>query len=237
MDLGLNEKVAVVFAASRGLGRATALALLAEGVRVLVVARPSPALDELAALDPQRCRVLGADVLDTDVPQQAVNNALAHFGRLDIAIVNAPGPKPTLPMDVTDADFDTAFNTTFYPVVRQVKAASAAMERHGWGRILIISSTSVKAPKPFLCLSAAARSASWAWAKSAAPELFEKGITINTLLAGPHNTERAAALGIKDKVLGEPGDFGAFAASLCGESTRFITGTGFTLDGGELTGI
>ena len=237
MDLGLKDKVALVTAASRGLGRATALALLAEGAKVLVVARPSASLNELATLDPQRCQTLAADVLDPSVPQQAVDTAIARFGRLDIAIVNAPGPKATLPMDAGDADFDTAFQTTFYPVVRLVKAAATAMDGNGWGRIIIISSTSVKAPKPFLCLSAAARSASWAWAKSAAPELFKKGITINTVLAGPHKTERAAALGIKDKVIGEPEDFGKFVASMCAESTRFITGTGFTLDGGELAGI
>lgn len=237
MDLGLKEKVALVTAASRGLGRATALALLNEGAKVLIVARPSQALDELALLSPQRCKILAADVLDPNVPQQAVETAVALFGKLDIVIANAPGPKATLPMEAEDTDFETAFQTTFYPVVRLVKAAATAMEGNGWGRIVIISSTSVKAPKPFLCLSAAARSASWAWAKSAAPELYKKGITINTVLAGPHKTERAAALGIKDRVIGQPEDFGNFVASICGESTRFITGTGFTLDGGELTGI
>ncbi|WP_167784845.1 SDR family NAD(P)-dependent oxidoreductase [Ramlibacter rhizophilus] len=233
MDLGLKDRVAVVAGASRGLGRATAQALLAEGAKVVAVARASEALASLAAQHPDRCVAFEGDLLDPSLPGQAVQEALRRFGRLDIAVVNTPGPKPLLPLEAGEPDFAAAFDSTFYPAWRQVRAAAEAMKAARWGRIVIVSSTSVKAPKPFLCLSAAARSALWAWAKSAAPELYAQGITINALFAGPHDTDRARQLGVKDKVIGRPDDFGRFVASLCGDATRFITGAGYMLDGGE----
>ncbi len=95
----------------------------------------------------------------------------------------------------------------------------------------------MKAPKPFLCLSAAARSALRAWAKSAAPLLCEHGVTINAMFAGPHDTARARELGVRDRVMGRADDFGRRVASLCGESSRFVTDSGQLVDGGELTGL
>lgn len=237
MDLGLKDKVALITGASRGLGRATADALAAEGARMIVVARSSAELDEIEAAYPGRCKAVAGDLKDPDLPQKAVDAALARFGRLDVAIVNTPGPRALLPMEVGDADFAAAFESTFYPAVRLVRASCLAMRQGNGGRIVIVSSTSVKAPKPFLCLSAAARSALWAWAKSAAPELYESGVTINAVFAGPHATGRALELGVKDRVIGRPEDFGRFVTSLCGEATRYVTGTGFLVDGGELTGI
>lgn len=237
MDLGLDGRVALVTGASRGLGRATAEALLAEGVRVLAVARASDDLDRLAAEHPGRCLVVAGDLVDSAVPQRAVDHALRHFGRLDIAVVNTPGPRPVLPLEATEADFEAAFASTFHPAVRLVNAARLPMSERGWGRIVIVSSTSVKAPKPFLCLSAAARSALWAWAKSAAPALSERGVTINAVFAGPHDTARARRLGVKDRVVGRPKDFGRFVTALCGDASRFATGAGWLLDGGELTGV
>ena len=235
MDLGLTDRVALVTGASRGLGRATAEALAAEGACVVAVARASAALDTLAATLGDRCVALAGDLLDPALPQRAVDTALARFGRLDVAIVNTPGPPTVQPLDASEADFAAAFASTFYPALRLVRSAATPMRERGWGRIVIVSSTSVKAPKPFLCLSAAARSALWAWAKSAAPNLFESGITINAVFAGPHDTDRARALGVKaDRVIGRPEDFGRFVASLCGDATGFVTGTGYLVDGGEL---
>jgi 3-oxoacyl-[acyl-carrier protein] reductase len=237
VDLGLSGKVAIVTGASRGLGRATAEALLAEGAHVVAVARASAALHELESLHPAGCRVVAGDLLDPALPQRVVDAALAAFGRLDVAIVNTPGPRPLLPLEASEADFASAFESTFYPAVRLINAARVPMSESGWGRIVIVSSTSVKAPKPFLCLSAAARSALWAWAKSAAPVLYERRVTINAVFAGPHDTGRARELGVKDRVIGRPHDFGRFVTSLCGEATGFSTGAGYLVDGGELTGI
>lgn len=236
MDIGLSDKVALVTGASRGLGRACVDALLAEGARVVAVARPSVALDALAANE--RCAVVAGDLLDPALPQRAVDAAHERFGRLDIAVVNTPGPPAVQPLEASDADFAGAFESTFYPALRLVRAAAASMGQRGWGRIVVVSSTSVKAPKPFLCLSAAARSALWAWAKSAAPALAEKGVTITALFAGPHDTDRTRELGVKKtRPMGRPDDFGRVVAMLCADSTRFVTGSGLVLDGGELSAL
>ena len=237
MDLGLSGRVALVTGASRGLGRATAEALLAEGALVVAVARASADLAELAAVHAGRCVAVEGDLLDPAVPQRAVDAALSRFGRLNVAVVNTPGPRPVLPLDASEADFAAAFASTFYPAVRLINAVRVPMCERRWGRIVVVSSTSVKAPKPFLCLSAAVRSALWAWAKSAAPALAEQGVTINAVFAGPHDTARARELGVKDRAVGRTEDFGRFVTSLCGDATRFVTGSGWLVDGGELTGL
>ena len=234
MDLGLNGKVAIVTGASRGLGRATAEALVAEGAFVVAVARPSA---ELASMQADRCVAVEGDLLDPEAPRRAVDVALSRFGRLDVAVVNTPGPRPVLPLEASEADFAAAFESTFYPALRVINAVRVPMCAREWGRIVVVSSTSVKAPKPFLCLSAAARSALWAWAKSAAPALNERGVTINAVFAGPHDTARARQLGVQGRVLGRPDDFGRFVTSLCGEATRFVTGSGWLVDGGEMTAL
>lgn len=237
MELGLEGRVALVTAASRGLGRAAAEALANEGARLVVVARGAADLTTLEAAFPGRCVALVGDLEDPAMPARAVEAAIKTFGRLDIVVVNTAGPPPMQPLEASDEDFAQAFNAVFYPGVRLIRAASQQLCERGWGRIVIVSSTSVKGPKPFLSLSAATRSALWAWAKSAAPKLFEHGVTINALFAGPHATERVRQLGAKPKVTGRPEDFGAIVAALCGDATGFVTGTGYTIDGGEFMGV
>jgi 3-oxoacyl-[acyl-carrier protein] reductase len=237
MNLGLDRKVALVTAASRGLGRATADALAAEGARLVALARNDADLAVLKAAYPALCTVMSGDLLDPLVPEHAVDRAIEAFGRLDIIVVNTPGPPPIQPLDASDEDFARAFESTFYPAVRLIRAAARHMCENKWGRIVIVSSTSVKGPKSFLSLSAAARSALWAWAKSAAPELFEHGVTLNAVFAGPHATDRVRELGASPKAMGRPEDFGAIVAALCGDATRFITGTGYVIDGGEFRGL
>jgi 3-oxoacyl-[acyl-carrier protein] reductase len=237
MNLGLNGKVALVTAASRGLGRATADALAAEGARLVVVARSAEGLRALEAAYPARCTAILGDLLDPLVPARAVESAMEAYGRLDIVVVNTPGPPPIQPLDASDDDFLQAFQSTLFPAVRLIRAATQHLGKNEGGRIVIVSSTSVKGPKPFLALSAAARSALWAWAKSAVPELFERGITLNAVFAGPHATDRVRELGAKPKAMGRPEDFGAIVAALCGDATRFVTGTGYVIDGGEFKGL
>jgi 3-oxoacyl-[acyl-carrier protein] reductase len=237
MNLGLDQKVALVTAASRGLGRATAEALAAEGARIVVLARSASDLAVLEAAHPSRCVVVSGDLLDPMTAERAVDRAIEAFGRLDIVVVNTPGPPPIKPLEATDEDLARAFDSTFYPAVRLIRAASKHLCERKSGRIVIVSSTSVKGPKDFLSLSAAARSALWAWAKSAAPTLFEHGVTINAVFAGPHATDRVRELGASPKAMGRPEDFGAIVASLCGEATKFVTGSGYLIDGGEFKGL
>lgn len=237
MDLGLRDRVAVVAGASRGLGRATAEALIGEGAKVVALSRSAEDLSRLEESYPGQVVGVSADLLDPATPERAVKVALEKFGRLDILIVNTPGPPRAEPLAVSDDDFQQAFATAFYPAVRLIRAGLGPLRENRWGRIIIISSTSVKAPKSFLTLSATARSALWAWAKSAAPELNQDGITINAVFAGPHRTARMAELGRSEQNGGNPEDFGALVATLCGTSTAFVTGSGYVLDGGEMRGL
>lgn len=237
MNLAIENKVAIVTAASRGLGRAAAEALVAEGAKVVVVARTIADLKSMEAAHSGRCVAMEGDLLDPATPERIIRTAIESFGGLDILVVNTPGPPPIKPLDASDDDFARAFETVFYPAVRLIRAASKPLCDGGWGRIVIVSSTSVKAPKDFLSLSAASRSALWAWAKGAAPALFERGVTINAVLAGPHATDRLRELGAQPKAAGRPEDFGAIVAMLCSDATRFVTGTGHLVDGGEFRGL
>ena len=236
MDLSLSGKVAVVTAASQGLGRAAAQALARDGAQVVVAARGAEALEALAEAHPGRIAAEPGDVTDPDFPAQLVERAVARFGRLDILVANTPGPPTLRPFEATDADLTDAFESVCLPVVRLIRAAREPLKRDG-GRILVVSSTAARAPKPFLSLSAAARAALWAWCKAAAPELFEEGVTINALFAGPHATARLSQVPSAPRAAGRPEDFGAQVAMLCSPAWRFVTGTGVVMDGGEMRSL
>ncbi len=237
MDLGLSSKVALVTAASRGLGRAAAEALAQEGVQVVAAARGRDALQELEAAHGGAIVTEVGDVTDPAFPGHLVERVLRRFGRLDILVANTPGPPTLLPFEASEKDHASAFDQVFYPVLRLVHASHQALRQSGDGRILIVSSTSARAPKPFLSLSASTRSALWAWCKSAAPDLFEDGVTINALFAGPHATERLAQIPSSPKAVGRPEDFGRQVAMMCSGPWRFTTGTGVVMDGGEMRSL
>src|SRR4051812_4578651 len=121
MDHGLKDKVAVVTAASRGLGRASVEALAAEGAKVVAVARGEAELATLAAAWPGRCIAMVGDLQDPSVPQRAIDLALESFGRLDIVVVNTAGPPTVQPLQAKESDFAAAFDTVFYPAFRLVQ--------------------------------------------------------------------------------------------------------------------
>ena len=236
MDLGLDGKVAVVAAGSRGLGYATAQALAAEGVRLVVSARGSDALESAAdALRSSGTEVatLVADIGAPDVPERLIRAAVDQFGGLDIVVANAGGPPPARSLEVTEGQLDAALNLNLRASIRLVQAAVPVLRARSWGRICCITSYSVVQPVPTLALSNTARVGLWAWAKTAAQDLAsdESGITLNLACPGSHATDRMTELG-GSGVMGDPADFGKVVAFLCSQPSGYINGAAIVVDGG-----
>lgn len=236
MNLGIEGRVALVTAGSKGLGRATAEALVDEGVHVVVAARGAEALEEAG----EALRARGGDVetvigdmTDPAIPAALVEATVARFGRLDIVVANAGGPPPGGALDLPDEAIDAAVNANLLSTVRLVRAALPHLSTNGWGRICAITSYSVVQPVPGLALSNTARAGLWAWAKTAAQDLARQhpGVTLNLLCPGPHATARMEQLGGAG-VMGDPADFGRIAAFLCSQSAGFINGAAIVVDGG-----
>jgi 3-oxoacyl-[acyl-carrier protein] reductase len=235
VDLGLSGRVAIVAAASKGLGRGAAEALADEGVSLVINARGQGALDEaLASLSGRGAKVVGyvGDVTAPDVPAALVDRAIAEFGRLDIVVTNSGGPQAKRALDVSDDEVRGAIESNLLTHVRFVRAALPHLERGGWGRICAITSFGVVQPLPNLALSNLARSGLRAWAKTAAQDLAPRNITINLIAPGMHRTDRILALGATSDRLGDPGDFGKVVAFLCSEPASFVNGATIVVDGG-----
>ena len=240
MDLGLTGKVALVTAASKGLGRASALALAAEGARLVICARGEQALreteQELAASTDVLAMV--ADVTDPATPARLVQAAVERFGSLDVLVANAGGPPAGRALEVTDEQLAAALNANLVTSVRLVREAVPHMRRAGWGRIVLITSSAVKQPIPTLALSNAARAGLYGWAKTAAADLFADGVTLNLALPGYHATDRLLAVGAPDGVpLGDPADFGRVVAFLCSAPAAYVSGSAVLVDGARTLGL
>ena len=236
MDLGINGKVALVTAASRGLGLASARALSEEGAKVVISARGKDALDDAVASLPGEVLAVAADVTDHDVPQQLVDATVERFGSLDILVGNAGGPPAMRALDADDAALEAALNANLLTSVRLVRAAVPHMRAAGWGRICLITSYTIKQPSPTLALSNTARTGLWAWAKTAAADLFADGITLNLAGPGPHATDRMKQL-VGDVPLGDPADFGKVVAFLCSQPANWVSGTALQVDGTATIGL
>ena len=237
MDLGIAGRVAVVAASSKGLGRASAEALAAEGCKVVLCARNAE--EVRAAAEPIGGLALALDITEPDAPQRLVDAALSEFGRLDIVVPNAGGPPPGRALDITDEQVVAAVNANLLASVRLVRAALPHLEAQSWGRICMITSYTVKQPAPVLALSNVARTGLWAWTKTAAADLFPKGITVNMAAPGLHATDRVKQLGggTPSGPIGDPADFGKVVAFLCSEQAKFISGVALNVDGAAVTGL
>jgi 3-oxoacyl-[acyl-carrier protein] reductase len=235
MDLGLRDRVAVVTAASKGLGRATAEALSNEGARVVLNARNEAALDDIASGMPDALVVAG-DITDPALPARLVEAAVERWGRLDIVVGNAGGPPTGRALEVDDEQILAAVNANLLASVRLARAAVPHMQARRWGRICFIASASVRQPLPDLALSNVARTGLWAWAKTAAQDLAEDGITVNLVCPGLHATDRLLERGVTGRT-GDPGDFGRVAAFVCSEPARFVNGIALGVDGGAVVGL
>jgi 3-oxoacyl-[acyl-carrier protein] reductase len=238
MDLGLAGKVALVTASSKGLGRATAMALSEEGAKVVMCARDQAALAEAAKAMPTDTLPIQADVTAPETPQRLVDAAVDRFGALHVLVANAGGPPPARALEVTDDTLLAALQANLLTSIRLVQAALPPMRTAGWGRICLITSRAVKEPIPTLALSNTARTGLWAWAKTAAADLFEEGITLNLACPGTHDTERARQAGqLGSGPVGDPADFGKVVCFLCSDPARFVSGAALQVDGATIKGL
>jgi 3-oxoacyl-[acyl-carrier protein] reductase len=240
MDLGIAGRVAIVTASSKGLGRASAAALAAEGVDVVLCARGREALEETAEsirAAGGRALAVTADVTAPDVPAQLVQAALDEFGRLDIVVANAGGPPPMRALDVDTEGVHAAVEANLLTSVRLAQAALPHLRSQQWGRLCFIASVSVRQPLGDLALSNIARTGLWAWAKTAAQDLAGDGITVNLACPGLHATDRVAEVGHTGRRMGDPADFGRVVAFLCSEPAGYVSGIAMGVDGAAVSGL
>jgi len=244
MDLGIAGRRAAVAAASKGLGRASAAALAAEGVHVAICGRDQAAVEATAA-------ELGAvpfvaDVSTADGAAAFVRDARDALGGVDILVPNAGGPPPGGFADVSDpAEYARAFELNALSTIAMCAEAVPGMQAQQWGRVVAITSISVRQPIPTLILSNTARAGVTGFLKTVAREVAADGVTVNSLQPGSHDTDRIRALGAGETLaaatpagrLGRPEDFGALCAFLCSEHARFVTGAAIPVDGGAHAGL
>lgn len=236
MDLGIDGKVALVTAASRGLGRGAARALAAEGARLVISARGEDRLRETAGELSGEVLAIPADVTDPSSPRRLVDAAVERFGGLEILVANAGGPPKARALDVEDDGMSAALNANLLTSIRLVRAAVPHMRAAGWGRVVLVTSSSVKQPIPDLAYSNTARTGLWAWAKTAAQDLIDDGITLNLVCPGLHATDRVKELGYAGR-LGDPEDFGRVVAFLCSRAAGFVSGAALQIDGAGTLGL
>jgi 3-oxoacyl-[acyl-carrier protein] reductase len=236
MDFGLAGKVALVTASSRGLGRASAQALVDEGAAVAINSRDPERLASTAAALGDDVLALPADVTEQDTPRRLVEATVERFGALHVLVANAGGPPKGRALEVDDTTLEAALNANLLTFIRLVREAVPHMRAAGWGRICLIASSSVKQPIPDLATSNTARAGLWGWAKTAAQDLIDEGITLNLACPGLHATDRVKELGFAGR-LGEPADFGRVVAFLCSQHAGFISGAALQVDGASTLGL
>ena len=239
MDLGLQGRRAAVAAASAGLGLASAVALAAEGARVVICGRDRARLDEAAARVGHGCVAVVQDVADAAGGAAFVAAATEVLGGLDIVVANAGGPPPGTFASTPLEAYEPALDLNLLSVVGMAKAAIPAMQQQRWGRFVAITSVSVRQPIPTIILSNTSRAGVTGFLKTVAREVAPDGVTVNTVQPGLHATDRALQLGdpsamaagIPVGALGDPADFGAIVTFLCSEQSKFVTGLQLHVDG------
>jgi 3-oxoacyl-[acyl-carrier protein] reductase len=246
MDTGLAGRRAAVAAASKGLGFASARALAAEGASVAICGRSKERIEEAAARIGAGAVPLVADVSNPDGARQFVIDARDALGGLDVLVTNAGGPPPgnfeTTPFE----NYTPALALNLLSVVAMCQEAVPGMRAQRFGRVVAITSISVRQPLPNLILSNTARAGATGFLKTLAREVARDGVTVNSVQPGSHATDRllglygdaaTAAEGIPTGELGRPEDFGAVVAFLCSDSARFITGAAIPVDGGAYAAL
>ncbi|MDH2433846.1 3-oxoacyl-ACP reductase [Pokkaliibacter plantistimulans] len=257
MDTGLTGKQALVCGASKGLGRACAEALAAEGVHLTLVARSAAPLAEAASMLRQRYGVDVHEVAVDITTPAGIDAALAACPAPDILVTNAGGPPPGNFRDWSREDWHKAVDANMLTPIELIKGVVDGMISRRFGRIVNITSGAVKAPIAVLGLSNGARSGLTGFVAGLARDVIQHNVTVNNLLPGPFETDRlvqvfvgeAKRQGIspeqaREKRLtshparrfGEPAEFGAACAFLCSVQAGYITGQNLLMDGGAYPG-
>jgi len=253
MDLGLGGRKALVTAASKGLGRACAEALVRESADVFISSRNEVAIAKTAK-EIKAAGWFAADLSRPDDPEALVKKALTQLGELDVLVVNAGGPPPGNFQNTPIEMWEVAFNLTLMSAVRLIKTALPHLKRSGQGRIVIITSISVRQPIGTLVLSNSIRGGVTGLAKTLSRELAPDGITVNCLAPDAILTDRirqlaAGAGGDLEEELkrraaatpmgrfGDPSEFAAACAFLCSRQAGYMTGQTIGVDGGALVGV
>ena len=257
MDLGIRGRVAIVAAASSGLGKATAMELAAEGARVAINARSEQQLQtaasEIQSATGADVLAIAGDVINEDLVRKLVSETRDKFGSVDILVANAGGPPAGFFDDFNAQHYREAVELNLISTINLCREAVPHMRERRWGRIVAITSIAAKQPVENLILSNTARAGVLGFMKSLSQQIGSDGITVNTLCPGYHLTERLKSLSssiankegvsVEDvyarwaastpmKRIGDPKEFAAVAAFLCSERASYLTGTVIQVDGG-----
>jgi 3-oxoacyl-[acyl-carrier protein] reductase len=254
MDLGIRGRVALVTGASSGIGEAVGLALAAEGVTLAAAARRREKLEDLArrakSAGATDARAFEVDLADAASIAHLTKNVNDAFGEIDILVLNGGGPKPGTFTNMKLDDWDAGYRGVLRCMLELTNAVVPSMTARGWGRIVALTSSSVKQPIPNLTLSNAFRTALVAALKTLSIEVAQHGITVNSIATGRVRTDRLRELYPDDEAMEKaakadvplgrvatPAEFAPMVAFLCGEPARYVTGQTIAVDGGLIKSL
>lgn len=238
MDLGLKDRVAVVAASSKGLGKAVALGLAAEGAKLAICARGEEELRRTAAEIPTEVLAQTVDVTVEAQVRGFVEAVMRKFGRVDICVTNAGGPPAKRFADTSIEDWRSAVDLNFMSTLYFAQAVLPHMQHRRWGRLIAISSVAVLQPVDGLVLSNAARSAVRGLVKSLSNEYAPYNVLVNNVCPGYTATERLKKLDVHPEAqiplgrIGTPEEFASLVVFLASERSSYITGVSIPVDGG-----